>query len=740
MIRTSGDRSNVQIRDNNVIEPFVPGDFATVVYVDLAPRGNDVLMVRSSTIGEVKVAPSVLGAGADLTITLVDQDLDLNTNVPDAAAVVATTTKVGEGSEKISLIETSVTSGIFTGILKTRRSSLLGPQNDGEMNLIDGDEIAVTYHDAAPQDPNIRVCRDDSQEIYKREQCSVGSVACGCYNPRQDKATVAVFGRVFLDPGSTVTDSLEAGFSIHADSVLRVGPSMTVTVIDSDLNNDPTTTEIYSQQQTGVGGSAVAWVKIESLTNTQELPLELSETAVSSSIFTGVFVADDNAAAAAGRIVVGQGPAASSLVSVEYQDPTSGIRSSTARLQTNGEMSMSSEGSSSQVRVGDSVTVTVSDGDRNIDFDHPDSVIVKMKTHTEHSDAMSENLTLVETNSSSGVFTGSMRTTLGPSRIDNMLNCQQPQDKPCACSELASCSECGENDICQCESAYVTAIYNDPSPIGRSASAALALKFPATVAFNVLEAQAGGHITVTVQDADLNSDAATAQSTQVTLSCILASRISADTTAFQQTTIDLTETALSSSLFTAAVELCESCASSGAALNIGSQSTGVNRLLNASYTDSSHVMEKCLQTCHEQENGAECSTTCTTETAKRTAQASVSTLGSLEVAPFFARAHVVTVTLHDLNADTVDLVETINISVVSLVNGSAVSCGGECRQTLALSETGVSTGVFTASIATQQLFPGCQVYQISVLASVSRNLSPKPLRLTKQLCLISPHP
>ena len=130
-------------------------------------------------------------------------------------------------------------------------------------------------------------------------------------------------------------------------------------------------------------GGVVSWVKIESLTNTQELPLELSETAVSSSIFTGVFVADDNAAAAAGRIVVGQGPAASSLVSVEYQDPTSGIRSSTARLQTNGEMSMSSEGSSSQVRVGDSVTVTVSDGDRNIDFDHPDSVIVKMKTHTE---------------------------------------------------------------------------------------------------------------------------------------------------------------------------------------------------------------------------------------------------------------------------------------------------------------------------------------------------------------------
>ena len=724
VIRTSNIRTNTQERFNNVIEPWDDGTLATVTYNDVAPYGDAVIIVRASTIGEMSVSHTKIGAGAVLTIALSDPDLNLEVNATETVTVVATTSKGGEGSEDILLSETDWNTGFFTGLLKTRRSAFLGPSNDGEMNLVDGDFITVTYSDTSPEDQQIKVCRDDSKKMMLRTRCLTSSLAlvCDCYNPRQAVSVVGVLGRVFLDPGDDVRNSIQDGFSMQADSVMIVASDfkMTVTIVDSDLNTDPESVEMYSPFTNPANGVAIARAGSETLEFT------VQETSPNSRVFVGEFSAADSPEEQAGQLLVGQGPSASSLVNVEYYDSTGGKRVATARLRTSAQISMTSEGSSSQVAVGDAVTVTVSDGDRNQDFERPDEFNILMLSHTESSEATaSELLTVVETNYSSGVFTGTIGTSLGKTRKDNTLNCEQPfvlesgnrrEEKACACSEKRYCSECTNDALCTCVSAYVEAVYDDPSPLADVVRAALALTFPGTITFSAAQVSAGQSINVTVQDADLNVNSAVSDTASVELRIDHSSSTASST--FGQTTITMTEVGVNSATFTATVLLCEGCTSSASALDIGTQSVGVKRSLGAEYIDSSHMMHSCTESCSVT---GQCSTTCTSVPAKRTAESSILTLGVLEVAAFSGSANTMHVTLYDLSADTVQLPQSINVTVAATLSGGPVTCGLACQNTLQLKETGVSTGTFTASLSMFRAVSGCQASSSAICAKIGND-------------------
>ena len=713
VVPTSNIRSNErpQLPLNDIIEPLVDGYYVDATYIDLAPRGNSALRVRASTIGKVTVSslgsePGNLGAGSTLYITLDDPDMNWDLNKTESAVVVATTSKGGEGSERIALTEMGSGTAMFTGLLKTRRSALLGPDNDGEMNLIDGDFVTVTYTDESPKDQNIYVCRDSN------DRCTpgVGQSGCGeCYNPRQAVAQMRVFGRVYLelDPAN----SLQNGFSIRADAVLNINTLITVTVIDSDLNKRTTEpAEIYAE---GKEYSPVVFARSK---GREDMPLEMAESSADSSVFTGVFLPNDDPSSTT-SVIVGAGPAASSLVTVEYRDPTGGTRTATARLQTEGELSISSSGSSSKVRVGESLTVTVLDGDRDHDFENPDELTVVVKSHTESDLASSESLTLRETNYSSGVFTGTMQTSLGEARVNGMIDCEMPQDeKACFCNEINGCSECVNDATCTCQSAYVSVEYADPSPEMWNVKAALALTFPGTIAFSAAQGQPGQAIDITVKDADLNTDAATSEVTSVTVSCLHSSTTSSTVAA--QTSIVIRESGLSSSSFTARVSLCEGCTSNTTALNIGSQSIGVKRTLVAHYQDSSHFMDSCAESC---DHYGKCLTSCTSQPAERRTEAAIMTLGVLQVSALTASASALDVTLHDLNADTSDLPETMNVALAATVTATPVSCGSDCQLTLQLMETGSATGAFTGSVPTQRHALGCTLSSSTICSGIGND-------------------
>lgn len=372
-----------------------------------------------------------------------------------------------------------------------------------------------------------------------------------------------------------------------------------------------------------------------------DLPLELIETAINSRFFTAIFSADDKPAQAAGQIIVGAGAAASSLVSVEYADPTGGSRVATARLQTTAQITIASEGSSTQVRVGDLVTVTVFDGDRNQNYDQPDEITVAMQSHSEAADAATGSgiLTLVENAFSSGIFTGTIGTAFGERRADDRINCEAPfvlegsvrkEAKACACREIEGCLEYTLTGSGPCVSSFVRAEYEDPSPIGTKLKAALALKFPGSIALSSIQVQVGSAMNITVQDADLNSDQSAVETVAVVLRSIHTNSTSASSATFTESSILLREAGPTSSSFTASVLLCEGCSNSNTALNVGTQNTDTNQLIKrsvvATFLDGSHIMNSCTESC---EKNGQCSTTCSSVPASRSAEASVMDLAGM---------------------------------------------------------------------------------------------------------------
>ncbi len=67
-----------------------------------------------------------------------DQDLDVDLNAYDSTSITVVSDKDGEGAEYPLLVETGVSSGIFTGMLVTYRSASLGLAGTGSLNVIEG--------------------------------------------------------------------------------------------------------------------------------------------------------------------------------------------------------------------------------------------------------------------------------------------------------------------------------------------------------------------------------------------------------------------------------------------------------------------------------------------------------------------------------------------------------------------------------------------------------------------------
>jgi hypothetical protein len=56
----------------------------------------------------------------------------------DSVSITVTSDKDGEGVQYPKLLETTASSGVFTGSMSTVRSASLGATNTGSMNLVAG--------------------------------------------------------------------------------------------------------------------------------------------------------------------------------------------------------------------------------------------------------------------------------------------------------------------------------------------------------------------------------------------------------------------------------------------------------------------------------------------------------------------------------------------------------------------------------------------------------------------------
>ena len=138
--------------DNDGVFNTQAGDTVTVTY-------DDVLDVTGSNPTPISDVDTVLGGvtgtvditdlsipGDTLDIVVTDNDLNENPLTVETIEVVVINDVTGE-SETITLTETGVDTGVFTGTVETEYGVTAGTDNDGIFNTQSGDTVTVTYDD-----------------------------------------------------------------------------------------------------------------------------------------------------------------------------------------------------------------------------------------------------------------------------------------------------------------------------------------------------------------------------------------------------------------------------------------------------------------------------------------------------------------------------------------------------------------------------------------------------------------
>eukprot|EP00961_Rhodomonas_salina_P299508 3938985-Rhodomonas_salina.5 len=692
-IMTSANRFNAQVPNSGIIEPFEPSYKATIAYYDLAPREDRVITTRSATIGEVTATPTLIGAGTPLRITVFDVDLNFNDNTADSTDVLVTTSKIGEGSERVLLVETGGSTGRFTGSLDTMRTALLGEQDDGTMNVLAGHTITITYSDGSPVNET-RVCRDNAIAIMVRTRCTNDASVCPggsstCYNPRAFTVTVGVFGGISLDTGTVLAGSVDSTTDIRADVLMLASSSVKVTVIDSDLNTNPSSVQNYETVVLATGASGGS-----------SLDIQIIESGINTKVFTGTVFTSPNIVA--GALFVGSGSGQSTLATFTYSDPTGSTKVATARLQTQASIVLSSLGSSTTLRIGAPLSITAYDGDSDLASAETDTIEVIVMSSTENlplGEVGHEPLTLIERGMNSGMFTGTIPTAVGVMRRDGIISVAMPSDPGCQCSEICGCSQCADSACtgCDCVSSYIRVRFNDPSPAGHRAEKSIAVLFPGSIAVGSFLPPEDGYLEITVRDPDLNSQSGVQESVVVSLEALSNS----EATSHTNSSATLQETALSSGVFTGSILLCTACSSNTSALYVGQDAT---RYVVASYQDESHTMEQCTRTC---DVIGRCFASCTDVPAIRSVTAEIAALGKLQADTFVGSAETLSITITDPDRNRKDGSEQVNVTLASYLGATCMSQTGVCGQILALTETGPSQGVFTGAVSLQKVSAPC---------------------------------
>jgi hypothetical protein len=197
-----------------------------------------------------------------ISITVVDADLNLSPLLVDSTQVVVSLYTSAAGSrnqlpEAVTLYEIDLnTTGVFTGTLQTHSGTRNGGNSNGAMDVFDGDVLLLRYRDAAPA------------------------------TTREAKIKVSTEAILTVIP-----------------SLLDAGKEITVQVNDFDLNTNATRVDMGTASVRSSNG------------NVQTVLLR--ETALDSSLFTGIVPTSTNYSTPAGTLA---GAVPDSVITATYVD------------------------------------------------------------------------------------------------------------------------------------------------------------------------------------------------------------------------------------------------------------------------------------------------------------------------------------------------------------------------------------------------------------------------------------
>ena len=112
------------------------------------------------TDGAVETSPATVFPGEQVNITVTDADENRNNNSAEQITVDVVSVKLGD-TEQVMLLETSVSSGVFSGSITTRLK-MSGATTDGTVDVTKGDSVAVVYTDLLSSTGTTVVRRDSS--------------------------------------------------------------------------------------------------------------------------------------------------------------------------------------------------------------------------------------------------------------------------------------------------------------------------------------------------------------------------------------------------------------------------------------------------------------------------------------------------------------------------------------------------------------------------------------------------
>ena len=471
-------------------------------------------------------------AGVDsLGITVTDTDV-----IEQELTVKALSSRIQEPSDVVKLTRAGLPAGTFTGAMQVGKGVVPGAVDDGVVRLEPGDTLQVIYKPVAWPNPVVKMLRtwvNSSLQLLPRPPAAAD--VC----------------------------------------LVDLGGQLTVFLDDSDQNQDPSTVDtvtVVLRNASCPGAEAAS-------SACSAAPVTLRETRVASGVFTGEVAHAGLSQAADFDNLPGTGSLTAALVSYldTTDDGSTAEVSAKASFVSPGEIRCASSASGSTLTFtkGDAITITVLDADLDHHSWQPDvtgtgavddasGMHAAVMVYGHQGDL--ESVELLETGDSTGIFTGRVQTSVnGTSKQDGSVLTQA--------------------------GSLLTAIYSDLHPpslhhcvLRQESAGVISLSHD-----NVAELQP---VTVTVMDADLNTDAYTVQQTQVNVTDGRAGWMM----------LDLLETDLDSQFFTALVvvmsdpSMGQSVASDsvnqGLASPASSQTTKlyvnqVNDVISMSYHDTS---------------------------------------------------------------------------------------------------------------------------------------------------------
>ncbi|KAJ1472021.1 hypothetical protein T484DRAFT_1841889, partial [Baffinella frigidus] len=386
--------------DSGVLSPVVISFAMIAHYLDTSP-------IQTSTFPtypgfaptDFQVLPAALGAGGKITITLKDGDLNLDGYSAESVDVTVGTDRIREPVETVTLRETGVNTGVFTGTIQTVKSAAFSEAGDGLLYGSSGGcdatccsgFLVTTYPDVRPR-----------ADIKRYTSLGTKGTIDACW------------------PSSRYTDMC----------TFQTG-SVRATITDPDLNINPAAKEVHAGL---VSVTAQFWSHISnSLVTSQKVFIPIAETGLNTGVFTGDMSTLTSAQSGVLQVFDNADiKKASTVVTMVYESAKSEYPTATTRLKTDApsepleaHRAETALDGTSILPVGQDLVITVMDGDMDYQRYAPDTVDILIWAGSQSAGASGirdEQLwTLTETGNSTGVFTGSVPTEMATPICDDSV-------------------------------------------------------------------------------------------------------------------------------------------------------------------------------------------------------------------------------------------------------------------------------------------------------------------------------